>query len=396
MGKIEKRVLDWIQQHLFVIFCVAITLCSMLIRFSFRDFVSGDSRAFLLPWWEEIHAKEGIYALKEQVGNYNMLYQFLIAIMTYLPIKPLYEYKILSIIFDYLLAITVGYMIYDILDRDRYKGGLAYAAVIMSPIVILNSSAWAQCDAIYVFSIVLSLLFMFRERYILSFIMFGIAFSFKLQAVFILPFFIFLYFYKKKFSALNFLLIPLMMCVTAIPSLIMGRGIGEIFENYFAQIDTYTSLAINYPSVWVVFNNAVSPETLKVPAIIVTVSILGVLMYMWLSKGHDWGRREMLYAAFIMAYTCVLFLPKMHERYGYLYEILAIAIAFINKKTILLCIVLNTVSMVTYGSYLYDAGYNARILAVVNGLTYIFYLFLLMPGLLKRNEAMGERQKEGN
>ena len=123
------------------------------------------------------------------------------------------------------------------------------------------------------------------------------------------------------------------------------------------------------------------------PAIIVTVTILGVLMYMWLSKGHDWGRREMLYAAFIMAYTCVLFLPKMHERYGYLYEILAIAIVFINKKTILLCIVLNTVSMVTYGSYLYDAGYNARILAVVNGAVYLLYLYQFLPVLLKKKDV---------
>lgn len=41
MSKAEKRLLDWVQQHLFVIFCVAITLCSMMIRFYFRYLKAG-------------------------------------------------------------------------------------------------------------------------------------------------------------------------------------------------------------------------------------------------------------------------------------------------------------------------------------------------------------------
>lgn len=381
MSKLEKRVLDWVQQHLFVIFCIAVTLCSMMIRFYFRKFESGDYSGCLLPWWKEIREAGGIFALKEQVGNYNMLYQLLIALMTYLPIKPLYEYKILSIIFDYLLAAVVGYLIYDMLGKDKYKGALAYAVVIMSPIVFLNSSAWSQCDAIYVFFIILSLLFVFNEHYILSFAMVGIAFSFKLQTIFIIPFFVFLYVYKKRFSILNFLLIPLMMCITAIPCLVMGRNVREVFFNYLLQVETYSSMSMNYPSIWIIFSRGGGFETLKNPAIIVTVTILGIFVYMWLRNGHAFGKRELLKGAFLIAYTCVLFLPDMHERYGYLYEILAIMLAFIDKRTILLCIVLNMLSVVTYGAYLYHTSYNDIVLAAINVATYILYLYLLLPDL---------------
>ena len=71
----------------------------------------------------------------------------------------------------------------------------------------------------------------------------------------------------------------------------------------------------------------------------------------------------------------------MHERYGFLYEIFAILIAFINKKTIVLCVVLNMLSLVTYGYYLYGAGYNARLLASINGVIYLAYLAILIPAL---------------
>ena len=278
MYKVERLIVEWLDRHLTVIFIVAVSVCGILIRFMFRNFESGDSKAFLLPWWEEINNNGGIRALKYQTGNYNMLYQFLIAIMTYLPIKPLYQYKILSGIFDYLLALGVGYMSYNLTNKDMTKGVLAYAVTLMSPLVIFNSAAWAQCDSIYVFFIVLSLILLMDEHYGISFFMLGVAFSFKLQTVFILPFFIFYYFKERKFSIIQFLLIPLAMCVTAIPSLVMGRGIADVFMNYVEQIGTYTSLAINYPSVWCVVNEAVSPETLKAPAVIITVVLIGIFM----------------------------------------------------------------------------------------------------------------------
>lgn len=385
MYKVERQIVEWIDRHLTVIFIVAVSVCGILIRFMFRNFESGDSKAFLLPWWEEINNNGGIRALKYQTGNYNMLYQFLIAVMTYLPIKPLYQYKILSGIFDYLLALGVGFMSYKLTNKDMTKGAVAYAVILMSPLVIFNSAAWAQCDSIYVFFIVLSLILLMDEHYGISFFVLGVAFSFKLQAVFILPFFIFYYFKERKFSIIQFLLIPLAMCVTAIPSLVMGRGIADVFMNYVEQIGTYTSLAINYPSVWCVVNEAVSPETLKAPAVIITVVLIGIFMYIWIKSAENMDKKKMLYCAFILAYTCVLFLPKMHERYGYLYEILAILIAFVDRKTIIPCVILNMVSLITYSSYLYGVSYDARILGCINGLVYLAYVVMLIPSILKKS-----------
>ena len=50
-------------------------------------------------------------ALDAQVGNYGLLYQTIIALMTYLPIQFEYSYKIFSIFFDYALAIVSALMV---------------------------------------------------------------------------------------------------------------------------------------------------------------------------------------------------------------------------------------------------------------------------------------------
>ena len=195
----ERKLLHFIEKHLDVAAAAAITLLSMLIRYGLRDIVSGDADLCLLPWHDEIKNGGGLKMLGQQVGNYNILYQTLIAILTYLPIKPLYAYKILSIFFDYCLALTTGSLVYQFSDGNRkWKGIFAYAAVILSPIVILNSSAWAQCDSIYVCFILLALIMLCRQKYMPAFLFLGVAFSFKLQAMFILPFFLFVYFWRMR------------------------------------------------------------------------------------------------------------------------------------------------------------------------------------------------------
>ncbi len=224
MFKFEKDLLNYIEKHLRIIVFIGITLAGFLIRASLRRFVSGDAACDLLPWYEQIKGAGGFQGVGEQVGTYNMLYQFLIAVMTYLPIKPLYAYKILSCVFDYLLALVAAWLIYDFskkesvgsisreeffsenltLEKEKWKAVIVYGLIVLSPIVFINSALWAQCDAIYAFFIFISFLLFCKEKYAKSFIFYGIAVAFKLQAVFLLPFFLFVYFAKKNFSIIYF------------------------------------------------------------------------------------------------------------------------------------------------------------------------------------------------
>ena len=254
----------------------------------------------------------------------------------------------------------------------------AYFMVLFSPITILNSSAWAQCDSIYVFWAVAALYGLLKERYAIALLCLGMSFAFKLQAVFILPFFLFVYFAGKKFSIIQFLLVPGAMLATELPILCYDRSIFEIIEVYLGQTNTYTSVSMNYPSFWTIFldaGNSAFYEAHKPAAMLLTVVILAALMLWWIERKIALKRQNLVYMAFLCAYACVLFLPQMHERYGYLYEILAILLALVNKKTIKLMIPLYMITLITYGHYLFGLSYGVNVyMGIANTVIWFGYI----------------------
>ena len=237
MNTLEKKFLSKIDQYLPVLIILFISVVAGLVRYTLRHITSRDAVAFLLPWFEEI-SQNGLYV---QVGDYNLLYQFLIWVMTHFPLQPLYLYKILSCIGDYLLAGVAALLVYQLDTKNKLWNSIAaYSAVLLCPVFFLNSAAWAQCDALFSSFAILGLYFIGKERYNWALISLGISFSFKLQAVFFLPIYLFVYYTRRKFSILRFSLIPATMVVTSLPLLFWGRHILETFYIYLSQEHTHT------------------------------------------------------------------------------------------------------------------------------------------------------------
>ncbi len=394
MLKAEQKLIQWGERHLLVIFFILVSVCGFFARYYLRDFSSTDANCCLLPWYDTIRDGGGLNALKEQVGNYNIMYQTLIALMTYLPIPKLYAYKCLSGLFDYALAAACGIGVYRLAaDQRAEKALFCYTLVLFSPIVLLNSAVWAQCDSIYCFFIVAAFVCLFREHYGLSLFLLGLAFTFKLQAVFALPFFLLFWFMKKRFSILNFLLIPAALLLSAVPAAIYGRAnaFSDVFGIYLTQADTYSDIYLNYPSFWCLIASADSAdgyELFKNTAMILTVVILISFAVMWIREKIVPNIKNALYMLFILSYTCVLFLPAMHERYGFLYEVLAIMLLFVNKKTQALCPLLIGLSLFTYSEFLFSAEIPLTALAVVNCMVYVGYVILLTKDMRAESTAL--------
>lgn len=382
MYRFEQKIIEWIESKLYIFAFVAVTMIGFYIRYGLRDFESLDYLGFCATWYDEIKENGGLKGLGIQVSdcNYNMLYQFLIAVLTHIPINSLHAYKILSCIFDFGGAVVVALMVKHFAkEQAMAKIFMAYAVAFLSPLVFLNSAAWAQCDAIYTFFIIACLLALLKDKPALAFIMYGLAFSFKLQAILFLPFLLFVYFARKKFSALHFGWIPLVMVVTSIPCLIAGRSVKELYWIYAGQTGEYFFTHMNYPSFWVLIHDRVycqNWDAFHSMAMGMTVAVLGVLMVLMLAYKVDLTGKNMLYAAFLLTYAAVLFLPAMHERYGYIYEILAIVIAVVNKKTIPLLAALFYMSGCTYGHYLYETEVNMPVLSLINTATFLLYCYI--------------------
>lgn len=156
---------------------------------------------------------------------------------------------------------------------------------------------------------------------------------------------------------------------------------------YFEQTDWYKKISCNYSSIWLLLSDnnldEMQYEMIKKYAILVAVVVLAGIMFFWLKKSIVLTGRNIIYMTFIMAYTCVLFLPSMHDRYTYLIEILAILICFLNKKTIIGMIGMYIITLMSYGSFLFGKTINLGAWAIINLIIYIFYLYLLNKELLE-------------
>lgn len=391
----EQKVLSFLGNHLCIIALVVITVMAIAARFVLRNFQSGDAYYFLLPWYETIK-QQGFSALSHQVGDYNMLYQFLVAIFTILPMKALYAYKLFSLIFDFLLAVAAAHIVYkNTEDHRQLKAVVMYACVLFSPLVLFNAALWAQCDVVFTFFCVLSLYMMYKDSYIASMILFGVAMAFKLQAIFLLPLLLFCYLRKKKFTFLYFLIVPAVMIFLSLPGLLHGRKITEVFTNYFSQTSTYKSMSMNYPSFWTMFQDkALDSEDrfamFSTLAVLLTIAILIVYLLIWYKKKVALSYENLFSMGVIVVYTCVLFLPSMHERYGFLYEILALFVAFRYYRTIPILLLTYSVSITAYGLYLFPNTTNIAVLSFLNMAAYVAYSVYLNRQMLK--EADGDNK----
>ena len=326
MLSVEKKLLDWCERHMLLLFAAAISFLAYRIRYNGLAMTSVDYWACLAPWFETIAENGGFASLSMQVGNYNVLYQLMIAVLTYLPGYSLHLYKWLSIAFDYLLALAAGLTAYE-LCRQKIKAVLAYSGVLLLPSVFINSAYWAQCDAIYSFFLIMSVYFLLRQRYTLTFIFFSIAFQFKLQAVFFLPFLLYYYVRTRHFSLLQFLWVPALGVAIC---LLCGRKPFDFVTIYLDQTNVQPGMSHHFPSIWNLITN--SYDFFRGTAIRLTFSILGIGLLLILHTKLPFTRENTLNILIWSLWTCLLFLPSMHERYAYPLIILLLICAVINFR----------------------------------------------------------------
>ena len=250
MTKVERNLLNLCIKYKYLLTFVIVTAAALILRAKLLPFISRDMELFLLPWFNELKSGGGLLALSHYPGDYNAPYMTLMALLSYLPVEPVVSIKCISIFFDFMLALSalkLGQTISAKVKGSTVFALILYTAVLFFPTVYLNSAMWGQCDSIYTTFVLLSLTFLVKEKYPVSFILLGVAFSFKLQFIFILPLYIIIYFVKKNFSIFNFLWLPLVDLILCLPAIIAGKPVMDCLLVYFNQTQTYsTGMTYNF------------------------------------------------------------------------------------------------------------------------------------------------------
>ena len=374
MFNLEKKIIDILKKNYILVFIVMITIMALLVRIVPIKFQSDDYTYFLSPWFNDLLTKGGLTGLGTYIGNYNAPYMTIMALLTYLPINSLFSIKIVSIIFDFVLAISASHLVTMLVKKNKkIYGAIAYAMVLFLPQVILNSAMWGQCDSIYASFSIIALILLLKEKYWQSFVFLGISFAFKLQFIFILPVFIIMYVCKNKFSILHFLIIPAVNVVMCLPAIIMGKPILDILKVYFNQTSISTALVRNYPNIYNLFANDM--VTIKYGGIIITIAVFAMMLFYFIYKKVNWNKDKIIVLTLMVLVIISYILPGFHERYLYVGEILSIVYYLVYRKNLPLVIMVNLNAILTYSIYL--TGYQTNImplLSIVYGGVIIYFV----------------------
>ena len=132
-----------------VLVCAGLVALAFAVRALFFGYETLDYQDFLSRWVQHFRDNGGFAALSGSVGNYNVPYLYFLALFSYLGTDDLYLIKLLSTLFDVLLAFG-AMRLAGLFTRSRVRLLFVYFAVLFWPTVVLNSAVWGQCDSIYV------------------------------------------------------------------------------------------------------------------------------------------------------------------------------------------------------------------------------------------------------
>lgn len=328
----------------------AFTALALVIRASLLDFESGDYLTFLAPWTQFFRDNGGFAALRYSLGNYNPPYMYFLALFSYFDISELYLIKLLSVLFDVLLALACMKLL-GLYTGSRAKLLGVFLAVLFLPTVVINGAYWAQCDSIYAFFGIYALYLGLRGRGCASMVSLAACLAFKLQAVFIIPVF-FILLLAKKLRWRQLLVFPAAYIVFMLPALLAGRPFVETMTLYFTQAGTVGD-AMNYnaPSLTSMFQWSGNTESWSTLLIAAAFALVLASYAVAAVKRRELDDTVFLGFALLLAMGIPYLLPHMHDRYFFISGVLALVLAFRDRRFFPIPLLAELASLHCYYAY---------------------------------------------
>jgi Gpi18-like mannosyltransferase len=373
----------------------ALLMVAGAIRLVGFDHITQDYTAFLQPWSRYIAEHGGFAALGDDFANYNVPYLYLLAFLTWLdPHVPgglLPLIKISSVVFDVMLAYYAARI-----AGLRFAGPrmplLAGVVVLLLPTVVLNGSWWGQCDTVYTAFAVAGLFYVLRDRPWIAAVLFGVAISIKLQAIFVFPALFVLLLAGRVIKFRHLLVVPAVYVGLAIPAWLAGRPFVELLTIYTKQGGQYEQLTLDGPSIWTFIRPA--KELLgpvRTAGVLFTLAAVLVLTYVLLIRKVTLDARRIVLLAATFSILVPFLLPGMHERYFMPADVFAVIAAFwLPSRLWFLPLLVQAASFASYVPYLFLARSSRPVDMRVLSLLMFAALVVTIASLLRRDPPHAE------
>jgi|GEM_PF-3517299 len=342
----------------------------VLVSFWLVNFESDDFTRYLADWCAQ-YRELGWQASFRQittVSNYVPFYNyFLIVFANLLNTQGcLYAIKYLTFIFSLGLALVMELIVAHVTHKKISY--LHIAIFLLLPPVLMEFTAWGQCDAIYTMFALLAFYFALKHRSVWCFVSLGLAFAIKLQFLFIAPI-IFVMLIIRDTNGQKYLswkwvwLAPLMYVINLLP-LFYGAHLWDLLSVYLVQTGSnywFSEGCFNLPFLFYPISYYSPTETLLIKlmnlgmAIIgITITIVMLVLVLRARRRHVFTDLDLIRYALCFAMVMVYFMPKMHERFYFI----AFALSMIyfysqnNKINQLFCTLISTAFSLSLYTYL--------------------------------------------
>lgn len=318
MKDITKRPLILLSIFVFIILILA--------RYQVLDLTNGDHQLILT--WYDFLKQNGVMGLADDdFSNYPPAYLYLLWVFTLISdfITPAHALKIIPTLFDIISAVAIFKIARLKFDDD--KPYLLTVIFLLLPTVTFNSTGWGQIDSAYGCFLLVCFYFLLKEKPLQAMIAFGIGFSFKAQAIFLLPF-LGIMFLWKKIKWYYFFIPPVIYILFALPTLFLGRSLESILLLYVGQASQFQNLARYAPNLYFVIPNDYFHPVFEIGF---GIFIISMLVWAWINwrANPPFTQKKIALTALASVVLVPFLLPKMLDRYFYPADILSFAVAIL-------------------------------------------------------------------
>lgn len=286
---------------------------------------TSDLVAYNIPWLGHIAAVGPIAAFAHPFGNYTPPYGYLL--VTVSPLVAVLPATLVIKLLSFGCTLLLTASVWRLLRAMNVAHATRWAMIVpVLPSVMISGAILGQCDALYVAPCVMAVAAAIERRHRSMFAWCGLAFAIKAQALFGAPFVLAIVI-ARQVPVRHWLYAPAAFAAALAPAALCGWPVADLLTIYLRQSQWFDDIARNAPNIWMFAQLA----GITTPLVgLATVAALGAAACYAAQIGataRSFSKPMLLRAALLAPLIVAGLLPKMHDRYFFMADILSLALA---------------------------------------------------------------------
>ncbi|MGN6817157.1 MAG: hypothetical protein ACTHJR_00625 [Sphingomonas sp.] len=347
--------------------------------------VAPDLPEYVFPWFRHIVAFGPVGAFAMPFANYTPPYLYLLAAASMVTADPLVAVKSLSILSALCISLAMARLLRA--APGRYEATLF---VFLLPTVVINAAVYGQCDGFWTAACLLAVAAAMDERTVAMLLWCGVAIAFKAQSAFLAPF-VLAVLTNRRVNPILWAIPIAIYALAMLPARLAGWPARDLATVYLLQAQHFNTIG-TAPNPWAIVAAFAPARPLPWFVVGYAAAIVVAIGYVIVFARRRLTPPDLLRAALLSALLVPFLLPKMHERFTLLADLLSFGLAHTLRtreawRTCVAVIAASTIA--TFG-----AMFDGRIfLFMIAGAAFVEAAAIIMVVTpLMRRQLQGKQQ----